>query len=93
MSRRSTGSSNPYSQARHAASMTTPDLVRATGLSFSAIWNVEQGLIANPNPRIAEVRAQGGDDVRGIEEAYQAWREEQSKATIQRFASATEVRG
>lgn len=88
MTRKSMGNGNPYMRARLSANMTTPDLVRATGLSFSALWNVEQGLIANPNPRIAEVLAEVGIDVTGIEEAYRVWRKVSAKETIRRFANA-----
>jgi transcriptional regulator with XRE-family HTH domain len=93
MSRRNMGNGNPYTRARVAAKMTIPDLARATGLSFTAIWTTEQALIASPNPRIAETLAQVGVDVAGIEAEYAKFRAAESKETIRRFAAAAGARG
>lgn len=93
MRRRKAGNGNPFLKARLAAGMTIPDGVRATGLSPSAFWNIEQGLVASPNPRIKEMLAQVGVDVTGIDEAYQMWRAAQARATIQKFAAAEGARG
>lgn len=80
------GNGNPYTRARLAAGMSLADLVRVTGLSFSALWNVEQGLTASPNPQIAEALVRLGVDVSGLEAGYQAWRRAAAAATIKRFA-------